>query len=72
MERRTIFTSKGLIEEINNKTNNEQKNIYIEDMVNGVYYRCFGVEFDENENLVLRVKALEDLYEGVIDLYTEL
>ena len=72
MERRTIFTSKGLIEEINNKTNNEQKNLYIEDMVNGAYYRCFGVEFDENENLVLRVKALEDLYERVIDLYTEL
>ena len=71
MERKPIFTSKGLIEEINRKTNNEQKELYIEDMVNGAYYRCYGIEFD-NEKLILRVKSLEDIYEGTIDLYTEI
>ena len=71
MERKMIFTSKSVVEEINRKTNGEQKEVYFEDMVNGAYYRCFGVEYDTDGNLILRIKSLEDLYDGVIDLYTE-
>lgn len=71
MKREPIFTSNGLIEEIKRKTNNEQKEVFIEDMVDGVYYRCFGVVEDKNGDIILRVKSLIDMMNGVNDLYEE-
>lgn len=69
MKRKAIFTSNGLIEEIKRATNGEQKNLFVEDMVTGAYFRCFGVIEDESGDLILRVKSEEDLAEGNYDLY---
>lgn len=70
MQRKAIFTSNGLIEEIKRKTGGNQKEVYIEDMMNGAYHRCFGVVFDDEGNLILRIKSLEDLYDDTArDLY---
>lgn len=71
MKRKAIFTSNGLIEEIKRATDGEQKNLFIEDMVTGVYFRCFGVIEDESGDLILRVKSEEDLAEGNYDLYMD-
>ena len=65
-----LFNNKALIEEINRKTNDNKKELFIEDMVNGQYYRCYGVVYDDDGNLILRCKSLEDLYDGIIDLYS--
>lgn len=70
MKRKMLFTSQSIIDEINKQTD-KNENVFIEDMVNGAYYRCYGIVFDEDNNLILRVKSLEDLYDGIIDLYTE-
>lgn len=71
MERKAIFTSNGLIEEIKRATDGEQKNLFIEDMVTGAYFRCFGVVEDESGDLILRVKSEEDLAESNHDLYMD-
>lgn len=71
MKRKTIFTSNGLIEEIKRATDGEQKNLFIEDMVTGAYFRCFGVVEDESGDLILRVKSIKDLEEGNNDLYMD-
>lgn len=71
MKRRAIFTSTGLVNEIKLKANGNQKNTFIEDMVTGEYYRCYGVAFDEDGNLILRVKSLNALSNGINDLYMD-
>lgn len=71
MQRRAIFSSKGLIEAINQETNDKQSNLFFEDMVNGAYYRCLGIAYDEDGDLIIRIKSVEDMYDGVHDLYTE-
>lgn len=71
MQRQPLFNNQVIIEEINRKANSNKKEVFIEDMVNGAYYRCFGVVFDDDGNLILRCKSLEDLYDGVHDLYTK-
>lgn len=71
MKRKAIFTSNGLIEEIKRATDGEQKNLFIEDMVTGAYFRCFGVVEDKSGDLILRVKSEEDLAEGNHDLYMD-
>lgn len=71
MKRKAIFTSNGLIEEIKRATNGEQKNLFVEDMVTGAYFRCFCVVEDESGDLILRVKSEEDLAEGNYNLYMD-
>lgn len=70
MERKALFTSQSIINKINEKSA-KNENVFIEDIVTGKYHRCYGVEFDENGNLILKVKSLEDLYSGTNDLYME-
>lgn len=71
MQRRAIFYSKELIEAINKETNDKQTRVFFEDMVNGEYYRCLGIAYDEDGDLIIRIKSVEDMYDGVHDLYTE-
>lgn len=68
MKREAIFTSRKLINELSTDKN---ENVFIEDMVTGQYYRCFGVVFDEDGNMIIRAKNLHDLHNGVNDLYME-
>ena len=71
MQRKAIFYSKELIEAINKETNDKQARVFFEDMVNGAYYRCLGIAYDEDGDLIIRIKSVEDMYDGVHDLYTE-
>ena len=71
MQRKSIFYSKALIEAINKETNDKQTNLFFEDMVNGAYYRCLGIAYDEDGDLIIRIKSVGDMYDGVHDLYTE-
>ena len=69
-KRKMLFTSQSITNEINKKTN-KSENVFIEDMVTGEYYRCYNVTFDKDNNMILQVKSLKDLFNGVSDLYID-
>ena len=68
MKRKPIFMSEQLINEIKTKTNTN-KNLFVEDMVTGEYHRCYGIAFDDEGNMILRIKSLNNLHNGINDLY---
>ena len=67
MKREAIFMSKQLANKLKTE---ENKDVFIEDMVTGKLYRCYNVE-EQPYRVIVRVKSIEDLENGVNDLYME-
>lgn len=68
MKREAIFMSKQLINKLKTE---ENKNVIFEDMVTGKLYRCYNVE-EQPYRVIIRIKNIEDLENGVNDLYMEM
>lgn len=69
-KRKMLFTSQSIMNEIEKKSN-KNENVFIEDIVTGEYHRCYNITFDNNNNMILQVKSLKDLFNGTNDLYME-